>query len=73
MLQSYPLPESKSPYIERVQELYRIAFQIEITHAEAKEILERVMQFIYLVYIEDAIHPKDEEAGRTENPPLSPC
>ncbi|MCX6378622.1 MAG: hypothetical protein NT023_03970 [Armatimonadetes bacterium] len=56
-MEAYPLPNAAPEYVERVQRLYRERFGVELTHAEAKEFLERVMQFVYLTELEDALHP----------------
>ncbi len=52
----YPLPVAEPAEIRRVVELYRTAYRIELTYDEAKDVLERVMQFIYLTEVEDALH-----------------
>ena len=58
---NYPLPTAEAPEIERVQSLYRSQYGVILSFEEAKELLERVMQFIYLTEVEDAIHPLRQE------------
>lgn len=58
---NYPLPTAEAPEIERVQSLYRVQYGVVLSFEEAKELLERVMQFIYLTEVEDAIHPLRQE------------
>ena len=53
---AYPLPTAPPKQIERVRMLYRERFGVEITQPEAKEVLERAMQFVYLTELEDALH-----------------
>ena len=57
----YPRPTAEDPEIERTMNLYENKFGVELTRTEAKDILERLMQFIYLTEIEDALHPLRSE------------
>ena len=62
----YPLPTAQAPEIARVQTLYREQYRVELSFGDAKELLERVMQFVYLTEMEDAIRPLMEDAKQTE-------
>lgn len=61
----YPLPTAEAPEVERVQALYRTRYHLELSHDEAKRLLEGVMQFIYLTEVEPQIRkefqPETEE------------
>lgn len=57
----YPLPTAEAPEVERVQALYCTRYGLELSFDEAKDILERVAQFIYLTEVEDALRPLREE------------
>lgn len=52
----YPLPEAEPHEVNRVIELYRATYDMEMTYDEAKDILERVALFIYLTEVEGVIH-----------------
>lgn len=55
----YPMPIAEPPEIKRVQELYLRDYNLTLSYAEAKDLLERVMQFIYLTEmgeVEKAMH-----------------
>ncbi len=56
-MEAYPLPTASPVHVERVILFYRERFGVELKQAEAKEFLERVMQFVYLTELEDALHP----------------
>ncbi len=60
MTESFPLPNANPEYVMKVQTFYRDQFHVELSYAEAKEFLERVMQFYYLAHIhtpiQDALH-----------------
>ena len=56
-MEAYPLPTASPVYVERVILFYRERFGVELKQAEAKEFRERVMQFVYLAEVEDALHP----------------
>ncbi len=63
----YPLPTAEPPEIERVQRLYREEYDVELTQAQAKDLLERVMQFIFLTEmseVEYALRSLREEIQR---------
>lgn len=57
----YPRPTAEPPEIARVQKLYRAQHGLDLSFDEAKDILERVAQFIYLTEIEDALRPLRQE------------
>ena len=63
MPESFPLPNANSEYVVKAQAFYREQFHVDLSYAEAKEFLERVMQFYYLVYIHT---PIQEALGEEE-------
>jgi hypothetical protein len=64
MAYRYPLPIAAAPEVERVRALYRERYSVMLSFEEAKQLLEGVMQFIYLTEIEDALRPLCEEVER---------
>lgn len=65
MTESFPLPHANPKYVVKVQAFYREQFHVELSYAEAKEFLERLMQFYYLVYIHTPIQEALCEEGQT--------
>ncbi len=63
VMYNYPLPAAQPAEVNRVIELYRTAYRMELTYDEAKDILERVMQFIYLTEVEDSMRKTDTFNG----------
>lgn len=60
-MNTYPLPTAHPEEIARVQAFYRDKFGVELGWKDAKDLLEAVMQFIYLTEIEDALRPLRQE------------
>lgn len=62
LMSDYPLPTAEEPEINRVIDLYRREYGLDLSFDEAKEFLERVAQFVYLTEVEDALQGlRDEE------------
>jgi hypothetical protein len=59
-----PMPFASEAGVEEMKVLYKEDFGIELTHDEAREVLERLMGFIYLTEVESAIRPIREEIKR---------
>ena len=65
---NYPLPIALVPETERVIALFFSEYGISLTHHDAKNFLERVMQFIYLTEVEDVVSSIQNESSDKNKP-----
>jgi hypothetical protein len=54
---TFPQPTAPVEQIDCLQSLYQTRYGVTLTHEQAKELLESVMQFVYLTQIEPMIAP----------------
>jgi len=61
----YPLPCAEKEDIEKLIAVYKTNYDIELSFDEAKQLLEQMMQFVYLMQIDPIVN---EVVGHYNDP-----